>query len=339
VFVDDYDRGVERDFSYQVFGSKEPAETLRRINRDGVEASEQAHFIFTENDCIVAWDSCALTTSVVHSAGANSGVGESWVVLLSVNDGYFDFFLNWLKFYEKLDLNLNIVVIAEDERVRSRLLRLLAQKSNDKPLFKLDWGNLKGKKKKALEYDTEQYKELVSLRPTYILQKLREGYNVIYSDVDTVWRSSPLPFLPGGRYASGKLAKVDLAILVDDDEHIGLSPYYCTGFMAVRPNKRTIRFMSDWEARLLQEPQLNQPVFNKVLHDRKTNVVHQPLPKDKFPSGFQYFNKYTARQIESAVVVHNNYIEGHDAKKERFIEFHLWLLDEPDQMPSVTLEQ
>jgi len=335
VFVDDYERSVERDFSYHVFG-KEPYEVLKRNAREGVTANEQAHFIFREKDCIVTGMNCFFGTNVLYSeadcadgprdelsvealpTGQSTSESNSWTVLLTVNDGYYDFFLNWLNFYKNLNLkHITVVVIAEDEVVRSELLRLLKREDVGVP-FKLDWVNFskRNRPEGALEYASSTYKQMVSERPTYILQKLRDGCDIIYSDVDMVWRSSPLPFLK----------QADIVLLVDDDTYMGMSPYYCTGFFSVLSNNRTVKLMSDWES-ALRNPELNQPIFNKILHGSKAGINHVPLPTSRFPSGRQYFTKSTPKEREEAVIVHNNYIIGHSAKKERFKQHKLWSLE------------
>jgi hypothetical protein len=51
VFVDDYERRVERDFSRQVFGRTEPIKVMKRPIKDRVKPNEQAHFVFNETDC------------------------------------------------------------------------------------------------------------------------------------------------------------------------------------------------------------------------------------------------------------------------------------------------
>ena len=48
---------------------------------------------------------------------------------------------------------------------------------------------------------------------------------------------------------------------------------------------------------------------------------------ESFPSGQNYFD-HPFQENDSAhdnvFVVHNNFIRGHDAKVERFKEYHLW---------------
>jgi hypothetical protein len=331
VFVDDYERKVEHTFSVQVFQAS-PIEILSRPN--GVSnANEQAHFLFehalpadvgTKNLTDFESNKASKAGAMLVPWNYNYTQGKSsplsaqgnWIVLLEVNHGYYDFFENWLAHFQALDLKIKVIIMAEDDITMALLEKeVLAnypeQFSGERSSLHLDT--------KALGYDSTAYKELVSSRAIHILKKLKDGLNVIYCDVDTVWRSSPLLYL-------GCTDDADIIMQVDSNEFNGISPYYCTGFMAVVSNKRTIQFIEKWQKALDAKPQLNQPVFNDILHKRSL-VRHQPLPTAEFPSGNYYFQWFTEREKEKAVIVHNNFIIGHDKKKDRFIQERLWKVD------------
>jgi hypothetical protein len=96
--------------------------------------------------------------------------------------------------------------------------------------------------------------------------------------------------------------------------------------MTIVSNIRTVQLMKDWQ-RALVRPQLNQPVFNKLLHEQ-SNVRHQPLPKTKFPSGALYFHHFSDEARENAVIVHGNYMIGHAPRKNSFQKHNLWMINE-----------
>jgi hypothetical protein len=241
-----------------------------------------------------------------------------WTIVITVNDGFFDFMSNWLLFYEKLALKNRLVVIAEDDLVYTKLEALGLPEEK----MEIEKASVLQNVKEALGYETAEYKKMVSGRPTHLLNHLRQGTNILYTDIDTVWRSNPIAYL-----ALPENDEYDFIIQIDTDSYYGVSPYYCTGFMGLRSNSRTISFMEKWEAALQKHPQLNQPIFNQLLHGQK-EVKHTGLPKDLFPSGKSYFDSpgFTQKKRDNAVVVHNNYVMGHHVKKERFKKFGLWLL-------------
>jgi len=234
---------------------------------------------------------------------------KSWSILITVNDGYYDFFINWWAFYDKLNLTIdNIYIIAEDDVVYTKLMTLslphvIVHRST------LTVGP------KDHTYDSQEYKKFVSNRATYIVDALCADINLIYVDIDTVWLQNPLPYFePNDK---------DILIQIDNENWANVSPYYCTGLMAVVSNERTVQLMGQWENKLLKNPQLNQPIFNQIIHT--SNVKHAGLPIPLFPGGHHYFNDFTEKARQNVVAVHNNYIIGHDVKKERFQKHGLWL--------------
>ena len=44
------------------------------------------------------------------------------------------------------------------------------------------------------DWNTPDYNRLVSRRPSHILSLLRSGHHVLYADIDSVWKSSPLTY-------------------------------------------------------------------------------------------------------------------------------------------------
>ena len=329
VFVKNYERPIDSKFSKEVYAG-EPTSVVKdkiSVGKKNVP-TEQAHFMLGDSAAIVAYKEKALARSRSSSfvdwkfVGAQDAAPASplkspasWVVLLQLNSGFYDLFLNWLSFYNKLDLGIDVVVMAEDDAIKEKLeAEILPLSPNVKvERSALDVGDLQ-----AFDYDAEKFNRIVATRASHIQSKLQAGTSVIYTDVDTVWRMSPLPYLAavGGD-------EVDLIAHVDAEENNGVSPWYGTGFLAMASNDRVIRFMSALEKEFQsKDPQLFQPLFNEFLH-QITLVRHQALPATEFPSGQRYFSDgYDERN--AAVVVHNNYILGHDPKVFRFKEQKLW---------------
>lgn len=57
------------------------------------------------------------------------------------------------------------------------------------------------------------------------------------------------------------------------------------------------------------------------------------FPEESFPSGKIFFNQsyeenYAHKHFEDILIVHNNYIKGHGKKRFRFIQYHLWDVDD-----------
>ena len=174
------------------------------------------------------------------------------------------------------------------------------------------------------------FRNLVSYRPGYILDVMKSYLNVLYTDVDTVWLADPRPFLAG-----------EYDVWTSLDEEHGNYRVYCTGFMAFLPTQQSVSVLKMWDAELSKKPDLNQPVWNRLLGRSKVKVG--ALPMQLFPSGIMYFGVSTLaslaylRSLESnasvvhvvpwtdrVVVVHNNWITGKKAKVQRFKDSGLW---------------
>ena len=202
---------------------------------------------------------------------------------MTVNSGFYDFFENWWNHYVRLSLPYEVVVVAEDSAAYEKLI-LNPNITTERSSIQMA---------SAYSHGSNEYNALVLTRPEHILRHLKGGKGVLYTDVDTVWLSDPTPYFRSH----------------DITTQIDLPSYYCTGFMAIKSNKRTIAFIQRWKNACQLNPQSesDQPVFNRILH-KTTNLKYRGLPLDLFPNGDLYFNKLTANEKQKTVVVHNNFI-------------------------------
>jgi hypothetical protein len=53
----------------------------------------------------------------------------------------------------------------------------------------------------------------------------------------------------------------------------------------------------------------------------KSAIRHKHLPRKEFPNGLIYFDR---KMRSNVVVVHNNYIIGHENEEQRFKNVGLW---------------
>jgi hypothetical protein len=153
---------------------------------------------------------------------------------------------------------------------------------------------------------------------------------IVYSDVDTVWVRDPFPSI---QTLMGGDESYDILAAVDDHDYWCVKDYYCTGFIVIAQSSASISFLSHWEKELKYAPQLNQPIFNTVLRSPMLpEIRHGGLGEIEFPPGRLYFDRWAKeggelerQNKDRSLVVHNNYIVGHDAKKKRFEEHGIWI--------------
>ena len=145
---------------------------------------------------------------------------------------------------------------------------------------------------------------------------------MLYTDIDTIWLQDPLPYFTN--------TTIDLFVQSDpENEHDPIDKMTCTGFLLFKASSLTV-LMAKWWIDMLMPTRIgNQASFNDVVryYQRiprvKATVVY--LPVALFTNGAMYFNAdWRRRHPAGHVIVHNNFIVGHDAKKKRFVELQLW---------------
>ena len=260
----------------------------------------------------VSTDFCRLKPSIQKALKAH---GDSFIVAVTVPDlKFIDFFQNWWHFYEKLEHRPPVVVLAPSTDVFDAV--------------------------KALGIDV--YLDQCSLNIAARLQPLlQEGFNVFYTDIDTVWKQNAVNFIH-------VTEDYDAWFAVDQPKFRGFEPYYSSDLMALRATPETIQLVERWRYQIdhvderpshMREflPKSTQPLLNQVLHFEESHhlrrhVVHTQqaalrhgsMPTEFFPNGKEYFTKMSEEDRTKVAVVHNNFILGHDKMKERFRSFGLW---------------
>eukprot|EP00041_Stephanoeca_diplocostata_P016272 m.319999 g.319999 ORF g.319999 m.319999 type:complete len:639 (+) comp20313_c0_seq2:376-2292(+) len=254
------------------------------------------------------------------AAPAQDSPQQNTVILLTVSKGFVDFLLNWRAAALRINVT-RFLVIAEDEGSFNDLKQYDGFKGNvilsPTPIATSENG---------FAYNSPAYNTMVGNRPRYIRTLLRMGINVLYADVDSVWLAPPFRAFTG--------SDTDIWIQSDADSPSDY-PYHslCTGFMMLRANPNVISLVFEWEYRLVvqEKKTINQEIFNTVARKsmRLGHVRITPLPFPEFPSGalMYHFPDWIAKQHTKPLVVHNNFMVGHETKKNTFIRHGMWYVD------------
>ena len=270
-----------------------------------------------------------------------------YVIVVTVNMGFYDFFLNWHHYYRRAIPRSNnaykddaknealLVVIAEDYEIYGELNKL--QLNNTQIILGRNEQKSNGD---AEDYGSIGYKSLVSGRASHLLNlscglqsrttdqpAIGSRWVVIYSDIDTVWLRDPMPIIKTELFNEQQHFQYDVLAAVDDHDFAGVETYYCTGFLVITSTPASFQFLFRWEEELKANPQLNQPFFNSLLHNDDSHSIqirHAGLDEIDFPPGRIFFDEDKAKVLEQTVVVHNNYIIGRENKKKRFEEYGIW---------------
>ena len=233
---------------------------------------------------------------------SNADKYHNWIILMTVNTAFIDFFQNWFWYFQIHQVTVPVIVIAEDENCFKKLNELYNNTRPSVTIERSDSDNTES----AADFNTKQFNQLVGKRPAHILKKLQLGKNVLYCDTDSVWLRNPFPHLVG---------EFDIWAQMDKNK-------YCTGFLSIKCNNRTLQLVEKWKQYMVNNTSIeDQNGFNQ---QDKTSVRIKGLDTDLFPSGVLYFRKLNDTKYSNVVVVHNNWIVGHDRKIERFKKFNLW---------------
>lgn len=242
----------------------------------------------------------------------------NFVVLLTCSDGFWDTFLNWLLHFQNLQLvapdvrRLPVHLFADDDVTLERCQRLLENNSdNDRsdddnstntnmaptntltltPKNKVRIGqvNLTCLPHTFAFPDANpadlktKFKDMMGRRPAIVLRELERGHDVIFTDVDVVWRKDPMGYFNfaekgGGMAAAPASVTSEVHLWAQRDELIvenittdGIMvererDYLCAGFAVFRSCPETIAFVDLWRMELEgREENGNQPTFNRLL--------------------------------------------------------------------------
>ena len=177
------------------------------------------------------------TTTTLHSATT---------LLLQINDGYTSFACNFLRHYYALRIpNMSLLAITHG-RASYDSVRALATGADDRVVLAAAGGG--GDDANAFsKWNQPSFNSLVFDKLQRLVDELRLRPNrpVLYTDLDTVWRSNPLVHV--ARAAATAVAahpsqqrKKSFWVVKEDAFH------YCMGFFVACPSAATIALLREW---------------------------------------------------------------------------------------------
>eukprot|EP01062_Namystynia_karyoxenos_P072602 TRINITY_DN688_c0_g1_i3.p1 TRINITY_DN688_c0_g1~~TRINITY_DN688_c0_g1_i3.p1 ORF type:complete len:311 (+),score=83.77 TRINITY_DN688_c0_g1_i3:102-1034(+) len=264
---------------------------------------------------------------------ANTTENANWTVLVTLNSGMYITWNNWLMWYRRLGSPYRVQVFAEDGRVFDRL-----RKDNFPEVTVTAPVKDNGDTVAAAAWGSAGFNRLVTRRAGHILQVLREGKRIIYSDLDTIWLHDPVPYF---RAPYDMWAQVERDVYPKEPQW---RPFYCSGIIAALPTPNAIAVMEAWDKQMATQSALldDQVPFNDVLHRREHVAAIDALPPHRFPNGLVYFYKEGAPRIvararnthgqydrSQAVIIHNNHAQGKGKQEDKIMRLKrhgLWLV-------------
>jgi len=260
---------------------------------------------------------------------STSVASSNFIVLLTCSNGFYNMFLNWLLLFERLQIsNLPVYLFAEDEQTHNLCNETQIQHTN---LTCLSWDfafpNIQATDKiGANAWTSKEYATMMTHRPVVVQRVLKLGYNVIFSDVDVIWKRDPMPYIKTALYTHGEIypgyytyadsddyietvqEKEMIHLLAQDDYTEGL----CPGFMIFMSCPATNALVNKWKEELEINPGRNQPAFNKVFKIAALEGIEIPLISSASSLAHNDSNGMEKRRVyfRAKVLPNNLFING-----------------------------
>ncbi|MCH2174635.1 MAG: glycosyltransferase family 77 protein [Lentisphaeria bacterium] len=149
------------------------------------------------------------------------------------------------------------------------------------------------------------FRNIVRHKWEIINQVHKEHPNLMWIDTDIVFKENPLEILTGHE---------EVLFQTDSPGH-----KICTGFMVFNETPKCRQLIEECGADNSNDDQI---IMNRIGF-RKYNDIIVLLSNDLFPNGHAYY--YQGKK-ENAMIVHNNWILGIEAKINKFKEEGLWFI-------------
>ena len=298
VFIDDYERKVEKQFSLKVF-DKQPIRVIERP-KAASKANAQAHFVQVssmkkrDNRPIVA----------LYCTGAFVDMTKNLLLQLQRTD--------WANVHriELLALDeTTAAAFSSFPKVHVRRHRLAENIA-------------------STNYGTENFRK-ITIHKAWLLEQLLDAAAtatrpILFMDSDIVLLKQLIPFLES--------YEPNADILIQTNK-VNAN----TGFIFIRPTQRAVKFIRAWDAEYRKRlgnkhhkwgGMSDQAVFNDL---PRSDVQVTYLPSRRFPTGGNYFNNVSPTspvlkwpKDDKVLMFHNNGIIGLEKKIQRLKSLDLW---------------
>lgn len=255
---------------------------------------------------------------------------DDTIILTAASFGFRDILMNWICNMRRLKITNFAVAALDADIYRFAFVRGLPIYLDDG----MDANSREGLNSSAAvllretTYGSPEFFQLASLKSRIIIDVLKMGYDVVWSDTDVIWFRNPIAHL--------QTFGADLAVQSDagDDEAANTPRRLSNAFYLVRANSRTIRVFEEIFSHASSSRVSEQVCFSDVLCGEEgerrlgndscvtggSNV--KVLDRTLYPNGeTQGIWDVTPGTMESAFshiyIVHNNMVHDMDQKWDR----------------------
>jgi len=185
------------------------------------------------------------------------------------------------------------------------------------------------------EWNSDGFKRITKLKSQQVLRLLKQGYNVLWTDLDVIWKANPMPDL------LRLLAKDDHDVLIQSDATAQkeASTLINSGFYYVKQSEHTVRaFQEIVNGAAAAHDESEQPSFHRVLCRRRLdsdNCINDDLSVRTHVlnrwiyahGAIPVLSNSLIDDDNGVVMMHCNYRVGFEVKKKCFRIGNMWLLE------------
>jgi len=253
------------------------------------------------------------TLGVLLTRGARNNV----MLVMMANRGYNDLFNNWVRSCDinGLDPRSWAVLFAVDEDAA-------ANAENQGFRTYLDPLSYGDQPRDAVEvFGDQDFRKLMFQKTAIVQDVLELGYDVLFQDVDMIWRKDPLEFL-----LTEANQDFDARFMFD-----GRNPWHAplfanTGFFLLKNHPVTRKFWSKVLASYAEMARCGsqQAVVNLILGEDELQI--DILPEEHFANGHLFSIDNPSRLPPDPYVIHCSWTGNREHKLQKYKREGLWYL-------------
>ncbi|XP_076434844.1 uncharacterized protein LOC143274802 [Babylonia areolata] len=272
---------------------------------------------------VVVVDNTSALLEVAKEMHRQHGV----VLFTMINDAFLDFAASWCCNTASFDhVHRHVLFLTTDLRTGQRLQSLWPEVT----VAVVSSPQFLG----AMAYSRAGYVRLMVERTRFLLRLLESGVQLLLFEVDMVWLRNPLPLVLA-RQSEGDI----VGTRVSDRSKT------CGCFLLLNPTPTTVKFWQELTRMMdklydkiktyqkhaeVSEGENDQEFLSNLARKNFAGVKIVHLPAETFPDGKWYTLPEKQRQKSRPVLIHNNWIIGTEAKRQRAKHFRQWFWDESE---------
>lgn len=261
-------------------------------------------------------------------------VVNNTIILSALNFGYRGILQNWVCNMRHLGISNFVIAALDADLYKFAFTRGLPTYMENTILQGLNSSLISD-----ASYGTDAFKQLTKMKSRVVVRLMKHGLNVVWTDCDIIWFKNPLPDMWG----YGK----DLVIQTNapDNEPMNGRRRINSGFYLARANEATIKAFEDIIEFASKSRMTEQPCFYDIMCGKEgqtvvgdtmckyNGMVVELLDRHKYPNGitdgiWDSPPGTIHQKFPELFVLHNNWVKGAGAKRDRF-ERHKFIMYDP----------